>query len=264
MDDYTLNICVLAVLIGLIPAAIAYSKGKSFLGWWIFGAAFFIIALPAALLTSPDREELERRQLKTGDVRKCPHCAEIIKREAKVCRYCGKSLVHSSASLSEALPPLEKTVRSLENYSENLSIHRGDAFPEPPNAPFPEFGNIEPSNELKIWVEKVIEYYIFMGNQVTQQIPIDKNTCDLLVIAKDASNWYVRCYIPRPMARSTDLSGFEEKMKAVNAVKGAIISGGSFDSSMKNNVDPQKVALVDGEKFELAYQKMIERKKLTV
>ena len=40
----------IAVVIGLIPAAIAASKGRSFFAWWIYGALVFIVALPHALL----------------------------------------------------------------------------------------------------------------------------------------------------------------------------------------------------------------------
>ncbi len=40
-----------AIMIGLIPAAIARGKGSSaFFSWWAFGALAFIIALPAALM----------------------------------------------------------------------------------------------------------------------------------------------------------------------------------------------------------------------
>jgi hypothetical protein len=37
---------ILAALIGLLPAYIAYRKGERFLPWWVFGAALFIVALP--------------------------------------------------------------------------------------------------------------------------------------------------------------------------------------------------------------------------
>jgi hypothetical protein len=90
LDEY---ICFLAVFIGLIPAAIAHNKGRNFLGWWVFGAALFIIALPAALIIQTDTFELERRYLSSGSNKKCPFCAEIIKVEAKVCRFCGRSLI---------------------------------------------------------------------------------------------------------------------------------------------------------------------------
>lgn len=80
---------ILAALIGLIPAAIAAGKGRNFMLWWLYGAALFIIALPHALIMRRDQTALDERALSGGDVKKCPQCAEVIKREAKVCRFCG-------------------------------------------------------------------------------------------------------------------------------------------------------------------------------
>jgi len=104
-----MEILVIVLIIGSIPGAIAQSKGRSFVGWWLYGAALFIIALPHSLLLrrrdQPQApipvvitEGLVARPVRSVSdptprpmpvtTKTCPMCAESVQAAARICRFC--------------------------------------------------------------------------------------------------------------------------------------------------------------------------------
>lgn len=89
---------VMVLLLGLIPASIASKKGRDFYAWWAYGMLLWIIALIHSVLLKEDLKKVDEKALSSGDLRRCPFCAEIIRREALKCKHCGSDVgqsVHS-------------------------------------------------------------------------------------------------------------------------------------------------------------------------
>lgn len=116
------TVFVLLLFFAMVPAAIAHSKGRSFFLWWLYGMAFFIVALPHALLIKVDQDSLDAKGINQGQ-RICPHCAELIREKANVCRFCGRDV---KASEGSSLP--QEDLQPVAN-----SIHQKDPKPNTPS-----------------------------------------------------------------------------------------------------------------------------------
>jgi hypothetical protein len=83
-----------------VTAYIASSRGRSGAGF--FFLSFFLsplIGLVVVLLVPVNLKAVEQIKLEDGQSRKCPFCAELIKAEAAVCRYCSRDMPSSISGL---------------------------------------------------------------------------------------------------------------------------------------------------------------------
>lgn len=92
MDTVVLSIWI---IFGLIAAAIYRSKGRSMLLAFVAGLLLGPFAILLALVSGKSVKGLSRQQekeeaqlLKAGKLKKCPQCAELIRPDATVCKFC--------------------------------------------------------------------------------------------------------------------------------------------------------------------------------
>lgn len=87
------QLLLVAVLLGLIPAFIARRKGHTFMGFWLMGTMFFIVALPWAIF-APRNPRVFRR---------CPHCQEWVSAQATACPRCTRDLLPAAVGTRDRM-----------------------------------------------------------------------------------------------------------------------------------------------------------------
>jgi ribosomal protein S14 len=73
---------VLAAFVFAVVASIAaHNKGRNSLGWFVAGLLIGPFALLVAALPNAPR---------AGQFKRCGSCGEVIREDAKLCRFCGR------------------------------------------------------------------------------------------------------------------------------------------------------------------------------
>ena len=74
--------------LGLASIYIAWRKGQLSMRWIAYSLLVPFVAIVHVLYIPKNYSVLEKRKLQSGYHIKCPRCAEIIKAEAQICRFC--------------------------------------------------------------------------------------------------------------------------------------------------------------------------------
>jgi hypothetical protein len=88
----------------IVVAVIASSRGRSGFGWFLL--AMIISPLLGVILVAllPSLKPAQGAPTPRTHV-KCPDCAELVLKEAKVCKHCGCKLVPGGLNVRPTVPP---------------------------------------------------------------------------------------------------------------------------------------------------------------
>lgn len=113
-----LQISSVAVLVSLMPAVIAKIKGRSFIGFWVYGLLVWPVALTHSLVMARAQRAAGAIRaeptapaapvMRPEETKACPDCAATVLAVAGVCQHCGYEFNAATEPATEAQRQLLK------------------------------------------------------------------------------------------------------------------------------------------------------------
>ena len=112
LRKYIKVVIIFAIIFSIIGGLVANHKNHSVIGWVLL--CFFFGLLPLLiLLVIPEKNNSIQ---KANDTKKCPFCAEEIKQEAIICRFCGKEINNSEIVITDDEKEDKKDIKNVDNW----------------------------------------------------------------------------------------------------------------------------------------------------
>lgn len=89
----------------IVVGGVAVGKGRNPLGWFLLSILISPLLGILALIAVPNLKPEHARIQELRTSKKCPFCAEYVKQDAVVCRFCGRDISDAEHPKNENLPP---------------------------------------------------------------------------------------------------------------------------------------------------------------
>ncbi|MCP9755114.1 zinc ribbon domain-containing protein [Lacihabitans sp. CCS-44] len=89
---------IIWICLGIVGAMISSGKGNSGCFGFILGIVLGPIGLLIAFFSSDNQNA---KNIRNGDTKKCPYCAEFVKPAALICKHCGRDLNKSNFNIDD-------------------------------------------------------------------------------------------------------------------------------------------------------------------